>query len=78
MFEEKIGKWSDKLRKDAEDFLSDVHEKEGDYPGIEKVLAEIIGLALEEGFEEGEQHAKENVGDWIDLSEFAPDHSWRD
>lgn len=42
------------------------------------LVKELVTKARQEGFEEGEQSAKDNVGDWIDMSDFAPDHSWRD
>lgn len=56
MFEDK--KWSDKLRKMIEDFLSDVRKNSVRiHPGVNKVLAEIIEFALDEGYEKASVEA---------------------
>lgn len=41
------------------------------------LVRELVNL-IEAAYEEGSDDAKESVGDWIDLSEFAPDSDWRD
>jgi len=70
MVKNEDNKWSDALRKAVEKYFED-------YSGCREEreeLENIVNMAWEEGYED----ARETVGDWIDLSDFASDNSWRD
>ena len=57
-------------------------ERFEDHPNIQIRLVQLLYLIYEHGYqvgyECGNEDAKENVKDWINLSDFAPDNSWRD
>jgi len=41
-------------------------------------LVQLLYQIYSDGYEDGYEKAQENVKDWIDLSDFAPDNDWRD
>jgi len=41
-------------------------------------LVQLLYQMYSDGYEDGYEKAQENVKDWIDLSDFAPDNDWRD
>jgi hypothetical protein len=41
-------------------------------------LVQLLYHIYSDGYEDGYEKAQENVKDWIDLSDFAPDNDWRD